>query len=167
MKQVRVRRAYEISQLKDWSEKRHEMPYRTFRDHCICLKATDEYIEPRCRQTSNQGRYYGFLQYPSIHIIPSELKGGYFSIDRLEDFAVKCNDHDSRFNPSIVFSDDGYNVAKCMRVVVGFLLATHFGDAIIEEVFCRYRKIIADCISKEKTQFIKVTISMTKIVIYG
>ena len=121
---------------------------------------------------THRWRQNEFLQYPSIHIIASKLKskvlkGGYFSIDRLEVFAVKCNDHDSRFNPSIVFSDDGYNVAKCMRVVVGLLLATHFGDAIIVEVFYRYRKIIADCISKEKTQFIKVTISMTKIVIYG
>lgn len=83
------------------------------------------------------------------------LKGGYFSIDHLEVFAVKCNDHDSKFNPSIVFSNDGYNGAKCTRVVVGLLLATHFENAIIEKAFCRYRKIIANCFSKEKSQFIK------------
>ncbi|GMY12107.1 salicylate carboxymethyltransferase-like [Fagus crenata] len=90
------------------------------------------------------------------------LKGGHFSIDRLEVSAVKWNDYDNEFSPSDAFSDDGYSVAKCMRAVAEPLLVSHFGDAIIEEVFRRYREIIADRISKEKTQFINVTISVTK-----
>ncbi|KAM3742027.1 hypothetical protein ACB098_07G041500 [Castanea mollissima] len=100
---------------------------------------------------------------PSPSEVKSEvLKGGYFSIDCLEVSTVKWNDYDSEFNPSIAFSDDGYSVANCMRAVAEPLLVNQFGDTIIDEVFRRYRKIIADHISKEKTQFINVTISMKK-----
>nr|POE75048.1 salicylate carboxymethyltransferase [Quercus suber] len=107
---------------------------------------------------------FNFAQYtPSPSEVKSEvLKGGYFSIDRLEVSAVKWNDYDSEFNPSVAFSDDGYSVANCMRAVAEPLLVNQFGDATIDEVFRRYRKIIADHISKEKTQFINVTISMKK-----
>ncbi|KAM3742028.1 hypothetical protein ACB098_07G041600 [Castanea mollissima] len=90
------------------------------------------------------------------------LKGGYFSIDRLEVSTVIWNDYDSEFYPSIAFSDDGCSVANCMRAVAKPLLVNQFGDAIIDEVFRRYRKIISDHISKKKTQFINVTISMKK-----
>ena len=41
-----------------------------------------------------------------------------------------------------------------MRIVVEPLLVSHFGDAIIDEVFYRYKEIISDHISKENTQFI-------------
>ncbi|KAK7859831.1 salicylate carboxymethyltransferase [Quercus suber] len=82
---------------------------------------------------------------PQYTSSPSEVKS--------EVSAVKWNDYDSEFNPSIVFSDDGYNVANCMRTVAEPLL-----------VFRRYKKIkiIDDHISKEKTQFINVTISTKK-----
>ncbi|XP_075674765.1 S-adenosyl-L-methionine:benzoic acid/salicylic acid carboxyl methyltransferase 3-like [Castanea sativa] len=91
------------------------------------------------------------------------LKEGYFSIDRLEVFAIKWNDFDNEFNASNAFSDDGYKVAKYMRVVAESMLVSHFGDTIIDEVFLRYGKIITDRISKENCQFINVTISITKI----
>ncbi|KAM4097970.1 hypothetical protein ACJW30_07G041700 [Castanea mollissima] len=91
------------------------------------------------------------------------LKEGNFSIDRLEVFAIKWNDFDNEFNASNAFSDDGYKVAKYMRVVVESMLVSHFGDTIIDEVFLRYGKIIADHISKENCQFINVSISITKI----
>ena len=41
-----------------------------------------------------------------------------------------------------------------MRIVVEPLLVSHFGDAIIDDVFYRYKEIIYDHISKENTQFI-------------
>ncbi|KAF3945121.1 hypothetical protein CMV_028462 [Castanea mollissima] len=98
---------------------------------------------------------------------PSELnfevlKGGDFSIERLEVFEVNWNIYDGEFNPSNGFSNDGYGVAKYVRAVVEPLLVTHFGDAIIDELFHRYGKIIDDRISKEKTQFTNLTISVTK-----
>ena len=101
---------------------------------------------------------------PSPSEVKTEIsKEGYFSIDHLEVSAIKWNDFDNEFNASNAFSDDGYKVAKYMRAVAESMLVSHFGDAIIDEVFLRYRKIIADRISKENCQFINVTISITKI----
>ena len=104
---------------------------------------------------------------PNYTPSPSELKfevlkGGDFSIDRLEVSEVNWNIYDGEFNTPNGFSNDGYFVAKYMRAVFEPLLVTHFGDAIIDEVFHRYGKIIDDRISKEKTQFINLTISVTK-----
>ncbi len=104
---------------------------------------------------------------PNYTPSPSEvefevLKGGYFSIDRLEVSEVNWNLYDSEFKPSDEFGADGYSLAKCIRAVAEPLLVSHFGDAIIDEVFRRYKEITDDRMSKEKTQFINVTISVTK-----
>lgn len=59
-------------------------------------------------------------------------------------------------------SDDGYNVAKCMRSVAEPLLVEHFGETIIEKLFEKYEKILTDRMTKEETKFINVTISVKR-----
>ncbi|KAF5481273.1 hypothetical protein F2P56_001940, partial [Juglans regia] len=91
---------------------------------------------------------------PSPSEVKSEvLKEGSFSIDCLEV---------SEVNWSIYNNNDGYNVAQCMRAVAEPLLVSHFGEAIIEEVFSRYREILSDRISKENTRFVNVIVSLIK-----
>nr|POE96568.1 salicylate carboxymethyltransferase [Quercus suber] len=101
---------------------------------------------------------------PSLSELKFEvLKGGDFSIDRLEHFEANRNIYDGEFNTSNGFrNDDEHGVAKHMRAVAEPWLVTYFGVAIIDEVFHRYGKITDDHISKEKTQFISLTISVTK-----
>ncbi|RVX16600.1 Salicylate carboxymethyltransferase [Vitis vinifera] len=89
-------------------------------------------------------------------------KEGSFTINRLEVSEVNWNAYHGEFCPSDAHKDGGYNVAKLMRAVAEPLLVSHFGDGIIEEVFCRYKKIVADRMSREKTEFVNVTVSMTK-----
>ncbi|XP_057762750.1 S-adenosyl-L-methionine:benzoic acid/salicylic acid carboxyl methyltransferase 3-like [Arachis stenosperma] len=95
---------------------------------------------------------------PSPSEVKSEvMKEGSFSIDRLEVSEVHWNP----FNDD--GSDDGgYHVANLMRSVAEPLLTTHFGEAIIEDAFCRYRRILTRIMSKETTMFINVTVSMTR-----
>jgi jasmonate O-methyltransferase len=106
---------------------------------------------------------------------PSEVKleilrEGSFTIDCLEVNAVHWNayydlndiDFESDDNLSKPLIDGAYNVTKCVRAVAEPLLVSHFGEAIIEEVFGRYLEILVDRMSKEKTEFINVSISMTK-----
>ena len=96
------------------------------------------------------------------------LKEGSFAINRLEVSEVNWNaldewnalDFESERSESL--SDGGYNVAQCMRAVAEPMLISHFGEAIIEEVFCRYQQILAERMSKEKTKFINVTILLTR-----
>ena len=100
---------------------------------------------------------------PSPGEVKSEvLKEGSFTIDRLEVTEVNWNPYQNEFDLSDAFKDGGYNVAKCIRAVAEPLLASHFGEAIIDEVFRRYREIIADRMSKEKTEFVNLTISLIR-----
>lgn len=104
---------------------------------------------------------------PSPAEIKSEvIKQGSFTIDHLEVSEVNWNayQNDFKFNEATdAFYDGGYNVANCMRAVAEPLLVSQFGEAIIDEIFKRYREIVADRMSKEKTKFINVTVSLTKI----
>lgn len=68
----------------------------------------------------------------------------------------------SEFSEYEVVSDGGYNVSNCMRAVAEPLLISHFGEGIIEEVFKRYQEILTDYMSKEKTEFINVTLYVTR-----
>ncbi|KAA8547398.1 hypothetical protein F0562_003738 [Nyssa sinensis] len=86
-------------------------------------------------------------------------KEGSFGIDCLEVSEVNWNAYDGDFCGS---DDGGYKVARCMRSVAEPLLVSHFGEAIIDDVFHRYREIVADRMSKERTEFINVTVSLTK-----
>lgn len=106
---------------------------------------------------------------PSPSEVEQEIeKEGSFNINRMEVSSVNWNAYDdwnavdSEFSKSEVESDGGYNVTKCMRAVAEPLLISHFGEGIIEEVFKRYQEILTDRMSKEKTEFINVTLSVTR-----
>ncbi|KAI3699405.1 hypothetical protein L2E82_43689 [Cichorium intybus] len=108
---------------------------------------------------------------PQYTPCPKEVKN---EVDKEGSFTINCLEvsevnWDAYADNQLIRPEDfnvndigGYNVAKCMRAVAEPLLASHFGVSIIEEVFIRYRKIITDCMSKEKTKFINVTVSMTR-----
>ncbi|KAK7252931.1 hypothetical protein RIF29_37234 [Crotalaria pallida] len=107
---------------------------------------------------------------PSPYEVKLEvLKEGSFSINRLEVTEVHWNAYnnwgtsfDSESGLSESLSDGGYNVAKTMRAVAEPLLVSHFGEDVIEDIFGRYQKIITDRMSKEKTEFVNVSVSMTR-----
>lgn len=62
----------------------------------------------------------------------------------------------------LTYNSDGYKFAQLVRAVAEPLLVNQFGEAIIEEVFHRYQHIVADRMSKEKTVFLNIAVSLTK-----
>ncbi|WRX35062.1 SAM dependent carboxyl methyltransferase - like 10 [Theobroma cacao] len=56
----------------------------------------------------------------------------------------------------------GQNVANCIRAVTEPLLASHFGETIIHNLFTRYAQHVAEHLSIEKTKFVNIVISMTR-----
>ncbi|CAI9282532.1 unnamed protein product [Lactuca saligna] len=100
---------------------------------------------------------------PSAKEVSTEVeKEGSFGIDRLEVSEVNWDAYaDNCPNPP-KYAERAYNVAKYMRAVAEPMLLSHFGESIIDEVFLRYKNILADRMSKEKTTFVNVTISMTR-----
>ncbi|XP_058736169.1 S-adenosyl-L-methionine:benzoic acid/salicylic acid carboxyl methyltransferase 3-like [Vicia villosa] len=110
---------------------------------------------------------------PNYYPSPSEvnlevLREGSFAIDKLEVSEVNWNALDRRealdigFEISKSFKDDGYNMAQCIRAVTEPLLVCHFGESVIEEIFERYTNILTDRMSKERTKFTNLTLSLTR-----
>ncbi|PIN15768.1 Salicylate carboxymethyltransferase [Handroanthus impetiginosus] len=100
---------------------------------------------------------------PSTKEVASEIqKEGSFIINRLEASEITWAACSSFYSQDSIEHDDGYNVAKCMRSVAEPLLAKHFGDLVIDQLFDKYKKILSDRMSKEDTKFINATVSMTR-----
>ncbi|KAA0036206.1 salicylate carboxymethyltransferase [Cucumis melo var. makuwa] len=88
-------------------------------------------------------------------------KEGSFVVNRIQvskvDWNIVYNDNTNKDD------NGGYYVAKYMRAVAEPILISHFGEAIIDELFFRYGQIIVDRMAKEKPQFVNLTVSLTNI----
>ncbi|XP_045829799.1 S-adenosyl-L-methionine:benzoic acid/salicylic acid carboxyl methyltransferase 3-like [Trifolium pratense] len=107
--------------------------------------------------------------YPSpIEVKLEVLTEGSFTINRLEVSEVNWNalddlnafEFESRKPESL--RHNGYNMAQCIRAVAEPLLVSHFGKDVIEDIFDRYKRILTDRMSKERTKFTNITILLTK-----
>ncbi|OMP09006.1 SAM dependent carboxyl methyltransferase [Corchorus olitorius] len=91
-------------------------------------------------------------------------KEGSFDLDKLEIFQVDWDPEVDFSDKNLVFNKykSGQNVANCIRAVTESLLASHFGKTIIDDLFSRYAKYVADHLSVEKTKFVNVVISLIR-----
>lgn len=114
---------------------------------------------------------------PQYTASPSELeeevlKEGSFHINLIKTSAISWNcancyydgnEKDHKCSASELASNNcAQKLANCMRAVAEPLLINHFGEAIIEDVFKQYQQILTHHMSKEKNEFVNVTISMTR-----
>ena len=90
-------------------------------------------------------------------------KEGSFVIDRLETFEVNLDANDNEENKNYVFNKFtcGQNVSHCIRAISESLLADHFGEAIINDLFERYAERIGEHLSMEKNNF-NIVISLAR-----
>ncbi|KAL5831816.1 hypothetical protein ACOSQ4_017170 [Xanthoceras sorbifolium] len=86
--------------------------------------------------------------------------------EQMEIFEVNWDPRDDASNKEFVFNKymSGKNIANCVRAgTEPMLLACHFGKSIIDTLFNRYANHVAQHLAVEKTKFIEIVISMTKI----
>ncbi|XP_019154155.1 PREDICTED: salicylate carboxymethyltransferase-like [Ipomoea nil] len=103
------------------------------------------------------------LYTPSLAEVKSLVeKDGSFTIECLETFQIHWtgDEYDNMIGNNN--NNAAYKVARGLRAVVEPILVSHFGEGIIEEVFHRYTKIIADSMSREKTEYTNFIISLIK-----
>ncbi|XP_038876390.1 S-adenosyl-L-methionine:benzoic acid/salicylic acid carboxyl methyltransferase 3-like [Benincasa hispida] len=104
---------------------------------------------------------------PSPKEVEAEVvKEGSFILNLLQVSSINLNVHKTELSSLIksMADTDGYDFAKCMQSVAEPLLIHHFGESIAEELFCRHRKIVTDCMAREEImECINLTISLTKI----
>lgn len=91
---------------------------------------------------------------------------GSFSVDRLHTFETNWDAQDGEDNKKFVFDKfvSGKNAAKHIRAVTELMLASHFGNSIIDNVFERYAAHVSEYLSnyKEKAKHFNIVVSMTK-----
>ncbi|KAL8200427.1 hypothetical protein R6Q57_011766 [Mikania cordata] len=95
---------------------------------------------------------------------------GSFVLDHLEIFDVnweawKREKNDNDASELKQLSDDhgvGHGVSKAIRAGIEPLVANHFGEAILDDVFKRYGQIITATSSKDTQKLVSITISLTR-----
>ncbi|XP_010278173.1 PREDICTED: salicylate carboxymethyltransferase-like [Nelumbo nucifera] len=98
---------------------------------------------------------------------PREMKSviereGSFDIDRLEAFEINWKQEDNLGDNETNKLRDAQNIARYLRAVVEPLLANHFGEALMDKLFCRLREILADRMLKEDAKLVTVIVSLTR-----
>ncbi|KAI3910240.1 hypothetical protein MKW92_001195 [Papaver armeniacum] len=106
---------------------------------------------------------------------PSEVKAvilteGSFTINRLETFEVTLGEGEEIFRKGEDNDDNDMltgsrSFVNFMRAISESLLVSHFGEEIIEELYERYRKIVAPLLSREesaKTKHLSIVISIAR-----
>ncbi|GAY66729.1 hypothetical protein CUMW_251140 [Citrus unshiu] len=93
-----------------------------------------------------------------LAIFPTKKKSSQFSGSK-----VNWDPSDDVNNKSFVFNKDrcGQNVANSIRAVTEPMLASHFGNAVIDPLFARFATLVAEHLAVEKTKYISIVISMT------
>ncbi|KAK6120744.1 hypothetical protein DH2020_045512 [Rehmannia glutinosa] len=82
---------------------------------------------------------------------------GSFTLDKLECFLVPWDAHVVKNG-----NTDGELVANFIRAYTEPVIATHFGSSIIDDLYGRYAKKLAEYLSKEEPSFFNMVISLTK-----
>ncbi|KAK1439163.1 hypothetical protein QVD17_04978 [Tagetes erecta] len=112
---------------------------------------------------------------PQFTASPTEIMNlvkmeGSFEIDHLEIFYLNWDAWKGKKNMNDALSqlketeDDGtvgHGVAKAIRAVIESLVANHFGEAILDDVFKRYGQIITNTRS-ESHDVVSITVSLTR-----
>ncbi|KAF5752998.1 Salicylate O-methyltransferase [Tripterygium wilfordii] len=113
---------------------------------------------------------FNFPQYsPSPTEVKLEVeKEGSFRINRLELTEIDWNNASKTESDQEEEDDDdavknsGYSLAKCVRGGVEPFLVGHFGEEIMDKLFSHYAEIVTVRMSKEKTAFVFLILSLTK-----
>ncbi|KAI7744322.1 hypothetical protein M8C21_032738 [Ambrosia artemisiifolia] len=97
------------------------------------------------------------------NIIESE---GSFSIEDLNVFKINWDPYDTDYtnmnHSNELCQVHGKNTSKVIRAGLEPLLVSHFGNSIIDVLFKKFEKHVADYLSKKKTRYFFLTISLTK-----
>ncbi|XP_010263596.1 PREDICTED: jasmonate O-methyltransferase [Nelumbo nucifera] len=101
---------------------------------------------------------------------PEEVKSavqreGSFMIDRIEILEVEWDGGSNNHVVSNGTSDNltgAQRVVKTVRAVVESMLASHFGEEIMDELFSRYGNIVSDYMSRKRAKYDNMIVSMTR-----
>lgn len=99
---------------------------------------------------------------PSIDEVKAVVKqSGLYDISHMQLFQSNWDPYDDSEGDFVGDTiQSGINVAKCLRAVMEPLLARHFGEHILDEIFERYAFNVAKHLEREKTKYSVIVVSL-------
>ncbi|XP_048496014.1 S-adenosyl-L-methionine:benzoic acid/salicylic acid carboxyl methyltransferase 1 [Beta vulgaris subsp. vulgaris] len=89
-------------------------------------------------------------------------KEGSFNLNnqvQISEVSWKPNEQHKNSHP---FESDHDAFTKCIRAVTEYLITSHFGESIVEEVYHKYKEFVKVSMGKENNVFINITVSLTR-----
>ncbi|GJM99925.1 hypothetical protein PR202_ga17068 [Eleusine coracana subsp. coracana] len=88
-----------------------------------------------------------------------------FSIECIKLFESNWDPHDDS-NAEVVLDCDrsADSIAMCIRAVIGPLIADHFGESILDELFLEYASVVAKHLRKGIARYSVIVVSLKKII---
>ncbi|GJT95583.1 benzoate carboxyl methyltransferase [Tanacetum coccineum] len=107
------------------------------------------------------------IYYPCEEEVRNVIESqGSFSLDSLNVFEVNWDPNDTDYTNMNDLNEPsrahGKNAAKVVRAYTEPLLTSQFGNSIIDAVFKRYEKHVAEYLANKKTRYFNLVISLTK-----
>lgn len=90
-------------------------------------------------------------------------KDGSLIMDRLEAFEIDWDGGVDVVSNSIERQSSGQRVAKTIRAVVESMIESHFGRDIMDDLFRRYAKMVDNHLSKTRTKYINLVVSVIRV----
>nr|CAB3470169.1 unnamed protein product [Digitaria exilis] len=127
-----------------------------------------------CLQWRSQGllkkekldSFYLPIYSPSVgEVVTIVEQSGLFNMNYVRLFETNWDPYDD--SESDVVHDSvrsGVNVAKCIRAVMEPLVASHFGETILDRLFKEYAQRVAKHLDEEKTKHAVIVLSMKKVI---
>ncbi|EEC80306.1 hypothetical protein OsI_22344 [Oryza sativa Indica Group] len=101
---------------------------------------------------------------PSIDEVKTVItRNKLFCIDHIELFESNWDPYDDLEHDGMHISPHrGMNVAKCIRAVSEPLLASHFGEYILDKLFQRFAQIVERHLAKENAKYSVIVLSLNR-----
>lgn len=101
---------------------------------------------------------------PSIDEVKTVItRNKLFCIDHIELFESNWDPYDDLEHDGMHISPHrGMNVAKCIRAVSEPLLASHFGEYILDKLFQRFTQIVERHLAKENAKYSVIVLSLNR-----
>ncbi|CAL5047058.1 unnamed protein product [Urochloa decumbens] len=110
--------------------------------------------------------FYLPIYSPSVgEVVAIVEQSGLFNMNHVKLFETNWDPYDD--SESDVVHDSirsGVNVSKCIRAVMEPLVASHFGETILDRLFKEYARRVAKHLEKEKMKHAVIVLSMKKVI---
>ncbi|TVU11866.1 hypothetical protein EJB05_45475 [Eragrostis curvula] len=132
----------------------------------LLAQSLQSLVEKGLVQKEKLESFYVPVYSPSVHEVEEVVRqSGLFDINHLQFFETNWDPYDDDLESDVLHDSvqSGENVAKCLRAVMESLVASHFGDTILDMLFAEYAGRVAKHLTEDKIKHAIIVVSLKKV----